>query len=172
MLKKNDVFTLRITCRELATVLAALRFHQDENLQGGRGIPDAFLKEIATDGGTLSPLDFQEVSSLCQRINIDAAAPQAPVLTLFEVEKKGHYHQHWLAGSHREAAQRAVSHAQECGLTLDRVNVSSMVRPEDAGKGGLVYVVNDTRPFAVERGRIRRIDSPGKPHARPSARQK
>jgi len=36
MPKKNDGITLRITRRQLATILAALRFHQDENLQGGR----------------------------------------------------------------------------------------------------------------------------------------
>ncbi len=55
--------------RELATILAALRFHQDEDLQAGRGIPDRFIKGIATDGGVLKPLNYQEVSELCERLN-------------------------------------------------------------------------------------------------------
>ena len=64
--------TLRITTRELATILAALRFHQDENLQGGGDIPDQFIKEIATDGGLLKPLTFEEVGKLCERLNLDS----------------------------------------------------------------------------------------------------
>jgi len=44
--------------RELATILAALRFHQDENLQGAEKIADRVVGDIATDGGTLKPLDF------------------------------------------------------------------------------------------------------------------
>ena len=56
--------------RELATVLAALRFHQAENLQGGAGIPDEAIKAIASDGGRLKPLNFDEVSQLCERINV------------------------------------------------------------------------------------------------------
>lgn len=79
-------------------------------------------------------------------------------MTLYEIECKGRYHEHWLAVSALDAARRAFSHAQECGLTLDRVDVSSMVQPEDAGKGGLVYVVNDTRTYAILRGRVRRAD--------------
>ena len=61
MPKKNNAITLRITRRELATILAALRFHQDEDLQGTRDIPDQFIKEIATDGGLFKPLSFEEV---------------------------------------------------------------------------------------------------------------
>ena len=56
--------------RELATVLAALRFHQDENLQGSAGIPDEAIKDIASDGGRLRPLDFDEVGQLCERLNV------------------------------------------------------------------------------------------------------
>jgi hypothetical protein len=65
-------FTFRVDQRELATILAALRFHQDENLQGGGDIPDKAVSNIATDGGTLQPLDFAEVEGLCQRLNLDA----------------------------------------------------------------------------------------------------
>jgi hypothetical protein len=76
--------------------------------------------------------------------------------TLYEVERKGRYHEHWLAFSPLDAARRAVSHASECGLTLDRMDVSSMVQPEDARKGGLVYVVNDTTTYIVSQGRVKR----------------
>ena len=59
-----------ITKRELATILAALRFHQDENLQGDGDIPDRHLREIATDCGRLKPLSLQEVNRLCENLNV------------------------------------------------------------------------------------------------------
>ena len=74
----------------------------------------------------------------------------------YETVAEGCYHEHWLASSPLDAARRAVSHAQERGLKLDRLKVSSMVQPEDSRRGGLVYVVNDTRTYAVEGGRVRR----------------
>jgi len=49
--------------------LAALRFHQDENLQNRSGIPDKVIKDIATDEGTLKPLDLKAVNRLCEKIN-------------------------------------------------------------------------------------------------------
>ena len=67
-LKKR--FPLLVNKRELATILAALRFHQDENLQGKADIPDQIIKEIATDAGFFRPLNFQEVDELCERINL------------------------------------------------------------------------------------------------------
>lgn len=67
---------LRVSRRELATVLAALRFHQDENLQGRGGIPDVAIKEIATDGGRLRSLTFDEVSRLCERLNLCNTRPK------------------------------------------------------------------------------------------------
>ena len=97
--------------------------------------------------------------------------PKKRSITLYEVENKGRYHEHWLAASHLDAAQRAISHAQELGLTLDRVDVSSMVPPEDQMKGGLVYVLNDTRNYAVVRGRVRRADPPDEPSARQQREQ-
>ena len=87
-------------------------------------------------------------------------------MVLYETEREGSYHEHWLASSALDAAQRAFAHAGECGLKLDRVEVSSMVRPEDSRKGGLVYVVNDTRTYAIDCGRVRRADPPDEPHAR------
>jgi hypothetical protein len=77
---------------------------------------------------------------------------------LFEVEQPGAYHEHWLADSHLDAARRAVSHAGEIGVTLDRLDVSSMSPPEDRSKGGIVYVANDTRTYVVVHGRVRRVD--------------
>ena len=62
-------FALVVDERELATILAALRFHQDENLQGCSDIADQAIKEIATNSGSLKPLDFNEVGKLCERIN-------------------------------------------------------------------------------------------------------
>ena len=63
-------FTLAVDGCELATILAALRFHQDENLRTGPGIADQAIEEIASDGGSLKPLNFEDVSRLCERINI------------------------------------------------------------------------------------------------------
>jgi hypothetical protein len=92
--------------------------------------------------------------------------PKKHSITLYEVENKGRYHEHWLASSPLDAARRAFSHAEECGQKLDRVEVSSMVQPEDSRKGGLVYVANDTRTHAIERGRVKRADLPDEPRAR------
>jgi len=63
-------FTLAVDGRELATILAALRFHQDENLRTGPGIADQAIEEIASDGGSLKPLNLEDVSRLCERMNI------------------------------------------------------------------------------------------------------
>jgi len=69
MSRKKIQFALVVDGRELATILAALRFHQDENMRLGPDIPDRTIKDIATDGGSLKPLDFKEVSRLCEKIN-------------------------------------------------------------------------------------------------------
>ncbi|HUT59470.1 MAG TPA: hypothetical protein VNA25_16595 [Phycisphaerae bacterium] len=70
MRKPKEDITLCVSRRELATILAALRFHQDENLQGGCEILDQAVLEIATDCGQLEPLTFEEVSNLCGRMNL------------------------------------------------------------------------------------------------------
>jgi hypothetical protein len=92
--------------------------------------------------------------------------PKEHSIALYEVESKGRYHEHWLASSPLDAAKRAFGHARECGLKLDRLDVSSMVQPEDSRRGGLVYVANDTRTYAIERGPVRRADPPDEPRAR------
>lgn len=69
MSREKRQLALVVDGRELATILAALRFHQDENLRAGPDIPDRAIEDIATDGGSLKPLDFKEVTALCERIN-------------------------------------------------------------------------------------------------------
>ena len=92
-------------------------------------------------------------------------------IVLFETEREGAYHEHWFASSALDAARRAFAHAGECSLMLDRVEVSSMVQPEDSHKGGLVYVLNDARTYVIERGRVRRADLPDEPRARQRCEQ-
>jgi hypothetical protein len=61
---------LAVDDRQLATILAALRFHRDENLQGSGKILDHAIQEIATDAGKLTALDFEDVDQLCERLNL------------------------------------------------------------------------------------------------------
>ena len=56
---KDDPFTPE----ELATVLAALRYWQRHRPSN----PE--LHAIATDDGTLTPLDSEEIDALCERLN-------------------------------------------------------------------------------------------------------
>lgn len=77
---KRDV-PLSVSPRELATILAALRFHQDENLQVTNEIPDQVVREIATDGGCLKPLTAQEIDRLCERLNLAAEPLDRAVCT-------------------------------------------------------------------------------------------
>jgi len=69
MSRVKKQFVLVVNARELATILAALRFHQDENLQNCPDIPDEAIKDIATDCGSLKPLNLNGVNRLCERIN-------------------------------------------------------------------------------------------------------
>ena len=66
---------LLITRRELATILAALRYHQAENLQRADGIGDDVIRDIATDGGMLDALNYEEVDELCERLNFGQPMP-------------------------------------------------------------------------------------------------
>ncbi|MFC1783810.1 hypothetical protein ACFL02_09545 [Planctomycetota bacterium] len=58
-----------INQRELATILAALRYYQEENLSDSDKISQE-IKEIATNAGLLKPLNLKEVDELCERINV------------------------------------------------------------------------------------------------------
>jgi hypothetical protein len=73
-------FPIGIDRRELATILAALRFHRDENLQGESQIPDLVIRDIASDGGTLVPLDFTQIGQLCQRMGAGDGAKDAIIV--------------------------------------------------------------------------------------------
>jgi hypothetical protein len=68
-LNPDNQLILKVSWRELATILAALRFHQDENLQCTEEIPDQMVADIATDGGTLIALNRTEVERLRQKLN-------------------------------------------------------------------------------------------------------
>ena len=54
----------RLDEREVATVLAALRYYQANE-------PRSFLTmhEISTDGGRIGALGVEEIDALCERIN-------------------------------------------------------------------------------------------------------
>lgn len=54
--------------RELATVLAALRYYQSAMSMNG-GMPPFRVAQIATDDDTLVPLGIAEIDALCERIN-------------------------------------------------------------------------------------------------------
>jgi len=62
--------------------------------------------------------------------------------------------------SHLDAARRAFLHDDRWGLTLERVEVSSMAPPEDTRRGGVVYVANGTRTYFIEHGRVARAHPP------------
>lgn len=55
--------------RELATILAALRYWQGMQLEDVRAFD---CETIATDGGTLEPLEPEEIDALCERLNTAA----------------------------------------------------------------------------------------------------
>lgn len=58
--------TITLTPAEHATVLAALRNYQADMSTFGF---DAHLNPIATNDGTLTPLDADAIDDLCERIN-------------------------------------------------------------------------------------------------------
>ena len=109
MSRVKKQFALVVDGRELATILAALRFHQDENLRIGREIPDRVIKDIATDSGSLKPLDFKDVSRLCERINTCDKADvhgRRRIWVLIVMDKRKVVH----AGAHsnKSRAQKAI----------------------------------------------------------------
>lgn len=53
--------------RELATILAALRYWQAYGQQDAGPVDD--FNDIATDGGTLEPLSADDIDALCMRLN-------------------------------------------------------------------------------------------------------
>ena len=59
---------MKLSDRELATVLAALRLWQ-------RSRQPLDLEQIATDEGSFAQLDTDEIDELCQRINCEGGTP-------------------------------------------------------------------------------------------------
>ena len=69
---------LQVDNRELATILAALRYYQRTGVcldarNGDLIIPEE-ERDVATDGGTLEPLDENEIDELCERVNCEPSA--------------------------------------------------------------------------------------------------
>lgn len=106
---KKKQFVLIVDGRELATILAALRFHQDENLRVGPDIPDRIIKDIATDSGSLKPLNFKDVSRLCERINTcdEANLPQGQQIWVSIVMDKSKV-VHTSAHNNKSRTQKAM----------------------------------------------------------------
>ncbi len=76
------LLTGQLSDRELATVLAGLRYWQRHGARqmltsGNRLLED----DIATSGGTLQPLTVEEIDALCDRLNLAAHHP-APVIAI------------------------------------------------------------------------------------------
>lgn len=86
---KGKPIDLLVDDRELAAILAALRFHQDEDLQAAGSIPDQAVRDIATNGGEVQPLDYDEIDDLCQRLNCGEDRPVAKGLVIEPPHKEG-----------------------------------------------------------------------------------
>ena len=101
--------TLTVDRRELATILVALRFHQDENLRIGPDIPDQAVKDIATDCGSFKPLDFDDVSRLCERMNLgDEACAHRRRQVWVSMAMDANTVIHACAYNHRHLADKAL----------------------------------------------------------------
>ncbi len=67
--------------RETATILAALRYWQRHQARACREAQTPLYEDdIATEGGTLEPLDESEIDDLCERINTDGPPPILAVI--------------------------------------------------------------------------------------------
>ena len=60
---------MRLDLREMATVLAALREWQ--GILRGSEPEEGWIKDIASAGGTVTPLRADEIDELCQRLNTE-----------------------------------------------------------------------------------------------------
>lgn len=64
---------MTLTPQELNTVLAALRYYQ-ENGQYDPYNRKAYIHDIATNGGTEIAMDFEGIDELCLRLNFQEPA--------------------------------------------------------------------------------------------------
>lgn len=69
--------TITLNDRELATVLAALRFYQRMRLTPNRSLTNADLDDILTNGGKVKPLDAGQIDELCELINLGGQPAKA-----------------------------------------------------------------------------------------------
>lgn len=60
---------MKLTRREIGTVLAALRLWQQLIERSGLH-EQPLLADIATDGDTIEPLDADEIEALCEALNL------------------------------------------------------------------------------------------------------
>jgi len=60
---------LTVTSRELATILAALRYWQASDRSAARKAPEY---DIASDSGAFDPLGNDEIDALCEQLNTRA----------------------------------------------------------------------------------------------------
>ena len=138
-LKKG--FALVVDERGLATILAALRFHQDENLRCGSGIPDQTIEDIATNCGSLNPLNFDDVSRLCERMNIcdkAYAGRHKEVWVLIVMDKSPVVHVH--AYNSKFRAQKAMLEYLRNHQGYDGQDNVAEARDWVAGHGGALRV--------------------------------
>ena len=80
---------IQVDERELATILAALRYYQRTGvcLDGRNGdliVPEP-ERDVATDGNTLEPLDEAEIDELCESINYEPTLPDQMLSALERV---------------------------------------------------------------------------------------
>ncbi len=66
---------LNVNNRELATILAALRYWQHKGIEGPTKPHCLAEWDIAADNGTHIPLDANEIDALCERVNCDDDLP-------------------------------------------------------------------------------------------------
>jgi len=138
-LKKE--FALVVDERELATILAALRFHQEENLRIFPDIPDQVIKDIATDCGSLKPLNSDDVSRLCERINIcdeTYAGRHKEVWVLIVMDKSTVVHVH--AHNSKFRAQKAMLEYLRNHQSYDGQDNVAEARDWVAGHSGALRV--------------------------------
>lgn len=103
---------LNVNSRELATILAALRYWQSNNRQNAKQAPEY---DIATDSGTLQPLGNLEIDELCERANCEPTALPGQMLSALERA----VHNDALEGDDYDwvgEAQRAIDAAKAAGM--------------------------------------------------------
>ena len=103
---------LNVNSRELAMILAALRYWQSNNRQNAKRAPEY---DIATDSGTLQPLGNLEIDGLCERANCEPIALPGQMLSALERA----VHNDTLEGDDYDwvgEAQRAIDAAKAAGI--------------------------------------------------------